>query len=400
MSQNTAPGLQVTQPGGAPGPPGPPGVSGQPTYIWRPGGVLGGAVLVTWADVEAVIAANSGSVVILVDNSLVFPAPVPATASTELFGRAQFYPYSYSLAQFATIEVADGGELKNPFVFSSVTVRGAPTVRPFIRITIDGAGLFFERGPTLELLAGATQSAVRLQATFVEVVNFEGGQMGRAGGTPPIIDVDPGQTALYAIIALAGSGTGSYDAQTFGGGAGGQLIVLGDSSAPFVAQPAFTGAVVNQPFDKALGVIYDDALMPPATGQTTVQGIIDLLKASAFANVAFIFSYFFSEVPAPGVPNFAIATEPLAVGSYSVTLSSAADTVTFGPGAFFSAGYKGLLRIINPNVLFAIVAWAVGTGAVKFPGGVAPVLAVGIAILSFYYDGTDVYVWSDGLQFS
>jgi len=278
------PGSTINGPsggGGPPGPPGPPGTSA--AFIWRPGGVASASVLVTWAQVEVVIAANSGAVVILVDTSIA-PAIVPAIADTECFGRVEFGTYTYTVTAFAEITVADGGRLKNPHRFVSCTIRGAPTVRPFIELTLPGMGLFFERGPGLILDLGATQAAVHVAvgAAFAIISNFEGAIMQSATGiAPAIVDIDPLTVVLFAVIAAAGVNTGyAYPANTFSGAAAGSVTFLTDASAPFNPQTLLIGGQNYQPFDKAAGVIYDDALVLPPLGAVDVQAAIDALKTS------------------------------------------------------------------------------------------------------------------------
>lgn len=273
----------------------------QRSIIWRPGGVAACDVVTTWAAVEAKILAAQGAIEVFVDTSIVNPAPIPSTADTECFGAVVLSPLVSNIGSGAQISVADGGRLKNLFtVRGAISLVGAPTVRPFIEQTLPGTIFICREGGNITLDLGATVPAIHLAGTFCEVAAFEGGSYTNASGNPAlaIVSVDPGLTALHAIISQAGtSGPPSYPANMFSGPVGTTLIQIYDSSAEPVVQPNFLGAVVPLPMSYGSGTVYNDSTVPiPSLGVDTVQAAIDVLKVQVAALIPGSYRTSFTDV--------------------------------------------------------------------------------------------------------
>lgn len=114
--------------------------------------------------------------------------------------------------------------------------------------------------------------------------------------------------------------------------------------------------------------------------------------------------------PALGLTPQTIATAPAllfqpALGfNAKVTLDQVGHSFQFALSGGTMLGSSGRIKVVQgAGGGFTITSWTVTVGAVRFPGGVPPVLsAAGGAedILSWYYDGPDVVVTTDGLAFA
>lgn len=249
-----------------------------PSVVWRPGSPSGADSVQTWAEIETIIAATQGHVIVVVDGS---NAPVPATADTECFGRVIFQSYTSNNSNLASIEVADGGRLKNPFTFKTIAIGGTPTIRPFIELNTSGQQCIFREGGQCGLQPGATQPAIDALANFSQVALFEGSNLYNNSGTPGLglIRVAPNIFFLDARISIAGtpSPPGNYPTDTYEGGAGATLLRIYDSSATPVAQPNFIGGYVDVPMCYAIGTTYQDS-GTPSLGASNVEMAINILK--------------------------------------------------------------------------------------------------------------------------
>lgn len=89
----------------------------------------------------------------------------------------------------------------------------------------------------------------------------------------------------------------------------------------------------------------------------------------------------------------------------AVTLSQVGHALAFSNAA---AGARGLLRVQQEAILGlkTITSATVAGGSVKAAGGLAGLLASissvagTVDLLGWYYDGTDIFLWKEGLAFS
>lgn len=271
----------------------------QRSIIWRPGGIPSCDVVTTWAEAELHIAATQGYLVISVDTSLVAPAnaQIPATADTECFGRLTFQPYTFNLGNNGTVEILDGGRLRNPFTLRTTAIQGDPagtTIRPFILLDQDGTLLICREGGQVNLTAGSTVSAISVTGEFCELASFEGGTFNNGTGNPALgmVDVDPAVTqVLHAVISAAGSFLPfqpAYSANLFQTIGAATILQIYDSSAPPIVQTNWAGSYFQLPMSNAIGTAYQDGLVTPTTGATEVQALLDILKrrVTGFGNTA------------------------------------------------------------------------------------------------------------------
>jgi len=97
-----------------------------PSIIYRPGGVAGGLVVTTWAQVQKFIAAREGAVTVFVDDSIISPALVPgATGVTEGFGRLILDVYAGDSDAFSVLQIEDGATISNWSLPNSWEARNA-----------------------------------------------------------------------------------------------------------------------------------------------------------------------------------------------------------------------------------------------------------------------------------
>jgi hypothetical protein len=256
--------------------------------IWRPLGSPACDVATTWEEVETHITETQGSITILVDGSLIAPAPliIPATADTECFGRVVFAPYTSSIGSFSTIQIQDGGRIRNPFTVKTIgfsLISGASGVIPIL-LDKPGGQLICREGGRMILDATATIPALEVTAEFVELAAFEGGVFQNQNANPALVfcAIDPAVTQfLHAVISAAGAFLPfqpNYGPTFLSGGALTTVIRIYDSSAPPVTQTNFTGGYFDLPMSNAIGTVYQDALSSPTTGAATVQALLDILK--------------------------------------------------------------------------------------------------------------------------
>jgi hypothetical protein len=271
-----------------PTPPGP-GLSVNSSIIWRPGSPSSGNSFQTWAEIEPLIASTQGFLTIYVDAPGAV-AHVPSTADTEAFARLIFQAYPPNTTnQAPTVQIDNGGRLRNPAQFVGVQLKAAPTATIPVLGTIDGAEIIFREGASLSLEPGAAVPAVQLQGNFQEVAFALGSRPENNSGNPALSVIDiptPGNTAILGVYAeLGNSGPPQVPSNLIQGPAGVTLVWVYDSSGAPVAQPNFAGTVAALPADWALGTAYDDALIAPALGATNVQAAIDALKVLVAAAV-------------------------------------------------------------------------------------------------------------------
>jgi hypothetical protein len=280
--------------------------------IWRPGVPSSGNVFATWAEIETIIAATQGSVIVAVDPS-VATAVIPATASTECFGRVILTGYTLNISSGAPISIADGGQLKNLFTVQSIGIEGVTTIRPYLLQNITGGVLLLREGGNLTMLAGSTVPAVNLNGSFSQIALFLGASLNNATGNPALamVQLAPGVGMIFATLALAGnSGPPQYQDNLFAGDATTQMILVFDASGAPVVQPNFLGIVQPTPVDWAAGLRYNDGLVGVNYGNDYVQPALDrckqLLAGSgstparpAFADVSVGAMYFDTDLVPP-----------------------------------------------------------------------------------------------------
>ena len=139
-----------------------------PSIIYRPGGVAGGLVVTTWAQVQKFIAAREGAVTVFVDDSIISPALVPgATGVTEGFGRLILDVYAGDSDAFSVLQIEDGATISNLSLLNVLELRcNTQSATPSLswNATPNGGYLRVTGIAKLSNAATATQSSVVIPA--------------------------------------------------------------------------------------------------------------------------------------------------------------------------------------------------------------------------------------------
>jgi len=152
-----------------------------PSIIYQPGGVVGGLVVTSWAQIQKYIAARQGACIVYVDDSIMSPALVPsATGITECFGRTVIRPYAIDPDNTSTLQIEPGATLQNLTTIDAIELRcNAQTLVPSLAWTQtpNGGVLNIINQAVLSNAATATEPAIFIapskQVTlFVDSLSF------------------------------------------------------------------------------------------------------------------------------------------------------------------------------------------------------------------------------------
>jgi hypothetical protein len=221
-----------------------------PGIVWQGGGTNAPGVVTTWAQVQAFIESAVGAISVFIDPS-VGQCTVPADVSFDCEGRVSFIPITFNIQGNGGVFFEDGAELLNVASFRSIRAVGAPTIRPFLRVTQPGQVLSFREGGGVTFDVGATQSAIKFDADFCQVALFEGAGLDNSNApTQPIVELAAGLTFhIFAYVNLIGSGP-LPDTLYQGGDPGMTFLVFQDPSniTGFVPQPALLATPTIQKY--------------------------------------------------------------------------------------------------------------------------------------------------------
>ena len=298
--------------------------------IFRPGGIVGGVVVTTWAQVQEFIALRQGTVVVYVDDSIVSPALVPtASGVTDCENRVEIRSFRQDELNFTTLVVQDGATLKNLYKISSTMVvlgdtQGATPAFDWDYIAtvvgVPGPVLFIEHA-FIGSTAAATQPCITIAAGHL--LEFNISEMGGVsqGGASSIISVAGQFQAFLWAAELLGPGFTLPIGTNWVSGAG-QVFLQYDTDTTTASQTVLPttattntlvlldaqfGSVIYRPGAATSGmsvgswaevqqyikshtgsvIVYVDdrlvspALVPGATGITDCQGRVELRPFAA-----------------------------------------------------------------------------------------------------------------------
>lgn len=231
-----------------------------PSIIFRPGGVTGGLVVTTWAEVQTFIALREGAVIVYVDDSIVSPALVPGVSGiTDCEGRVEIRPFLADAVIFAVLQIEPGATLQDLYKIAAMELRCNPQtpVRSLTFTSVNGGYLFVSDAGFLSNAITATTPAVDVAAgrilTFdVTALSFVSNLI----GAPAIPLVTTVAGATFNIFLF----DGSFISPNIVDGAGTQFNLDYDwsSASQFGVpgtpppQPGFTGAYNPKNFDDLL----------------------------------------------------------------------------------------------------------------------------------------------------
>ena len=188
------------------------------SFVYQPGGTAVPGVVTSWATAKAIIESQNGKGFIIVDDSIVSPAPIDASTDMRdvvLGARLQGTP------TFA--EVTEGVVLSNLTHMRALTLNNASSA-PAI-ILDSGDVLLLEFGAGLSSSAAPCVSVIGTVPPLPTIRLFEGG--GFIGPTPA---VDAVAGALLLVQFGAGS-SNAIDSISGAAGASGFAVILDSSSA-------------------------------------------------------------------------------------------------------------------------------------------------------------------------
>ncbi len=171
------------------------------SVIFQPGGVNGGLVVTTWAQVQEFIAFREGTVTVLVDDSLA-PALVPAaSAITECEGRVEMRA---ATGLSATLTIQDGATLANlGKVTNSLALKCQAQATPSLSFTQAGTQSFeIDSNASVVVDPIATTAPIMVQAAKQLVVHVD---HGAAKSLPGVALASVAATGILSVFLYNGS---------------------------------------------------------------------------------------------------------------------------------------------------------------------------------------------------
>lgn len=283
-----------------------------PSIIYKPGGVNGGLVVTTWAQVQQFIAFREGAVIVYVDDSIVSPALVPAASGiTDCENRVELRSFRQDELNFTTLVVQDGATLKNLYKINSTMVvlgdtQGAtPAFDWDYTVTVVGAP-----GPVLFIehaFIGSTATATQpcIIVAVGHLLEFNISEMGGVsqGGASSIISVAGQFQAFLWAAELLGPGFTLPIGTNWVSGAG-QVFLQYDTDTATASQAILPTAATTNTLtllDAQFGsVIYK----PGATTQGMVVGswaeVQQYIKSHSGAVIVYVDDSLVSPALVPG----------------------------------------------------------------------------------------------------
>lgn len=138
-------------------------IARSPSIIYQPGGVTGGLVVTTWAQVQQFIALREGTVIVYVDDSIVSPALVPgASGVTDCEGRVILMPFKADSVLFTVLQIEPDATLQDLYKVGGMELRCNPqnATNSLSFTSPNGGFLFITDGSFLSNAATATFPAI------------------------------------------------------------------------------------------------------------------------------------------------------------------------------------------------------------------------------------------------
>ena len=225
----------------------------QPAIIYRPGVPSSGTAVATWAEVAAQIAATQGATIVFLDPTFGVPN---VDAITNCFSATRFQPLRLA-PSLGTNELVidDGAQLIDPAIFAgNMNVHGAPTTIPGVLMT-QGSPLFIREGAGFTQDVGATVSFIEnTNAGFGQIVLLEGAVCINNEPTIPMALTVPLGFFVFATVLTFQQ---PVPTTLIGGGAGGTLFWLTDSTIVANQQTFYAGTQLNQRTSKQGAILPD-----------------------------------------------------------------------------------------------------------------------------------------------
>jgi hypothetical protein len=350
--------------------------------VFRPGGVAGGNVYVTWPSLVAACAALSGLRILWLDSSILPCEVLPGVWNLGVHDEVQIWGDGTQLAPTPLTWLA-GAEITEVSLFRDVAIiKLGPT--PGMRTTSPNRKIIFTGTSTGVTGPGATGPFIQNDSSLVLLVICDEYAGVNTGPTPFIHNALVG--ANVTIQAFQG---GFFLADVLSGVAGAAYSgIRGSSSSAVVTTQAGVpgGVIVVAIWDIADGVQYNDALVAPPLGAANVQAAIDALKVASSGSLhQMVFAASGSFTVPIGITRVQVYGRPGACGGSG----AGGGASGFGGGAAGGGGGAGRAgsgggssELIGPYdvdvVPAAIIAVIVGSGGFGGAGGAGGAGGVGV----------------------
>jgi hypothetical protein len=247
--------------------------------IWRPGMPSSPPFVNLWS--EVVFAIGQGVRNVYVDTTFA-PAEIKSVGMPiggwNMLG-VTFYSLSSNFASRATINFDPAAILVDVIGFSGFFHLNLQSTVPTFAFTNNQA-IIFSFNCQVNILAGTTSSPIVLNTLFV-AVGFEMSSTLVNDVLLPFIHMTNGSSCVVDTIFNSMSPSPFYSGSLIDGdGSGNTFLYIYDASNPPFTTSLPGDTVISHPIDAAGSVSYDDTLVPPTTGATTVQTALDYFKVN------------------------------------------------------------------------------------------------------------------------
>lgn len=335
--------------------------------IYRPGGTTGGRVFATWAELMTALGLSDGPVAIIVDDSIVTPAPIPAGGpydmkNSGIFGiRVDSGPVDLVIEDGASL--SNIGALRRNLRVINETMAPNP---PPITLTSD-RGLYVDEGSYLRSDGDVAMILKPAGATNTNLVLNEFSRF--ENSTAPVLLAEGPEAAVVVLLDISMV----FD-DTIEGAVGTTFFVIRDANSIFNAtQTGIAGTLTVNLVDLGSNVFFD----PSVIGQLsagTVQAAIDELTGLFVSSESKVWKELVLDaaqlvdgatggvVPALLV---AFANAPIDGDTFILDDGTVAETFTFRdtPGGAFDVQTDVSAAVSLANLVAAIVADSAVYGA-------------------------------------
>ncbi len=234
---------EIEVPTAAAAPPIPPTPPAPPSsgIIWRPDGVSGGNVRATWPEVQAVVDAASGAVLVYVDTSLA-PAVVPP-GTWNGYGAARMTGANGAFL----VTVSDGADLAAWASFDGIVLQCECVTKNALSFGADGTLLLFNFA-AIVLATGALVPAIEVTTASNEFALYMllGNLDNSNAPTVPVVHSETGTLTTYYVQGAAPNFSALETGNEIGGAVGSTVDWENDAATPPLDSSLFFGTVSQE----------------------------------------------------------------------------------------------------------------------------------------------------------
>jgi len=346
------------------------------SIVWRPGETSKNGQVATWAEVETWIAASQPApLLVYVDDSLA-SCTIPNTANTDCFGVEL---RGYSNNNSATLNVADGGQLRNLTVLNKAIINNNGTAVSAMVFDITSGYMTLIADAYIINSASATVAAINCTDTTTILGNNNSWLDNSQAPTIPVVQ-SSAQLVVYLSNAWVTTTPSAlpFTAKHFACTGAPALVIAHDDSFVWIPQVDWAGTqtVVRSSYAGALQPNAGTTANRPAAPFTGEM----YFDTDGYAAIWWNGANWINTPTASSISAFDIDWSLKAV--FTKTLSAGANTFTF------SNATSGKIIVVRVTGAASTLTWP----TVKWAGGTPPTqTASGTDIYTFIHDGTDIF---------